>query len=119
MSFLAPAESSQNGSSNASGEAMELHVLLSNTQFAFLVVFCGVCHYFALVVSALTVGESTTTLTLPFVLVKKLLASCVAAVRKFVWRRREHVFVGVGYDDDDASIDRFDAMNQPAEAGFQ
>ncbi|RNF27551.1 uncharacterized protein Tco025E_00201 [Trypanosoma conorhini] len=119
MYSSASAEFSQGGSSNASGDAKGPHALLTNTEFALLVVFCGVCHYFALIISALTVGESTSTLALPFVVGRRFLASCVAAVRRFVQRRRERVFVGVGYEDDDASIDRFDAMNQPAKAGFE
>ncbi|EAN89576.1 hypothetical protein C3747_120g589c [Trypanosoma cruzi] len=108
---------SYDDSSNASGNSKELHALLTNTQFALLVVFSGVCHYVALIVSALTVGESTGTLTLPFVVVKKLLMGFVSAITSFLKRRRERVFVGVGYEDDGASVDRFDAMNQPSEVG--
>ncbi|KEG12449.1 hypothetical protein DQ04_01701000 [Trypanosoma grayi] len=106
-------------SSTALSDSKELHALLTNTQFAFLVIFCCCCHYAALVISALAVGESTNVLVVPFVLGKSLLFGFAKAVVKVVKRRRRTVFVGVEYEDDGSDHDNFDDINQPAEGGFK
>ncbi|ORC87452.1 uncharacterized protein TM35_000222510 [Trypanosoma theileri] len=105
-------------SSNDSSDPNHTYTLLSNTQFAFLVIFSVVCHYVALIFSATAVGESTSTLLLPFVVFKRLFMGFLGTIAKYMRRRQEHVFVGVSYEDDVEGGDNFDAINLPADRNF-
>ncbi|KAH9578667.1 hypothetical protein LSM04_001813 [Trypanosoma melophagium] len=111
---------SVNGSSSsASTNLIHEYTLLSNTQFILLVIFTVICHYIALIISATALGESTSSLLLPFVVFKALFLGFVNTIAKYMRRRQEHVFVGFSYEDDVEGGDNFDVINLPAEGGFK
>lgn len=104
---------------SATSDPQDLHTLLSNTEFFFLVLFSAACYYTALMISAVAVGESVSAFISPFVMLRSLFTRGFTALRTLLRGRRQHVFIGVENDDDGAGVGGFGVMNEPTRGVFQ